>query len=847
VRAAPLGETVTLLLTDIEGSTRLARDLGERWVEVLGRHHRILEAAISENGGSVEGTDGDAFFAIFPSAAEGIAAASAAQRRLYEERWPDQPVRVRMGLHTGEVRRAVTGYVGIEIHRAARIAASASGGQVLVSGAAHAAGASGHAAEDLGTHRLKDFPEPERLFHLVVDGRTADQFPPPRTLPVRPTNVPVIETALIGRQDELHSVAEQLADGVRLLTLVGPGGSGKTRLALAAAEQLLDAFPGGAWLVALADVFDRDEMLAVIAEKLSVAEVSGQTTLDAVVERLDANPTLLVLDNLEQLRHASGVIGELLGGAGASKVLATSQAPLRLPGESVVALQPLAPEEGRQLFIETARTRRELDVAASASTIDSICERLDGLPLAIELAASRTSVLSPEELLSRLAESFELLEVRGPAKPERGRSLRAAVNWTYELLSAQDRDLCADVALFATSFTVPDAEALAQCDVLEGLEELLEFSFLRRVDSGAGETRFEMAQTLRDFGRAQLEETGRLESVRRLHADWALGLVEGAVAQAASDPVAASGRLWRRLDDVYGALGWAIEGDPKLHLRLCATIPDALVWVPRGSELDRHLDAAIAAQPPHGGDLARALGALGLVRSARGDNRAAVGLLQRSAAMWRDLGDLPRAADALTAAAFPALGVAPETARSVTEEALSRARELDDQVRIDRCVAMLAQVDVATGHSDRAEPVVARALEEAQDHQTLVWLRHVWADCALVGGDARVAMARYAAALRGLPALEISPGVIVELQGLAMSLARAGHAEEALETDRIASAYAEHFNAHPRVAFWDALREQNIGLARNAAPGYVASHPLEDLGAARDWALSLADELGTSA
>jgi predicted ATPase len=834
-------------LTDIEGSTRLARELGERWVEVLGRHHRILEAAIAEHGGSIDGTEGDAFVAIFESAAAGIAAADAAQRRLHEESWPDQPVRVRMGLHTGDVRRAATGYVGIEIHRAARIAASASGGQVLLSHTAHAAAGDGHAAQDLGVHRLRDFPEGERLFHLVVDGRTADQFPPPRTLPVRPTNVPVLETALIGRDEELAAVTEQLADGVRLLTVVGPGGSGKTRLALAAAEELLDAFPGGAWLIGLADVFDREEMLSVIAEKLAVAESPGRSTLEAVVGRLETEPTLLVLDNLEQLRHASGVIGELLGAARASKVLATSQAPLRLPAEHVVSLRPLAPRDGRQLFVETARTRRELDVDASARAIDAICERLDGLPLAIELAASRTSILSPEELLSRLARSLELLEVRGPAKPERGRSLRAAINWTFELLSEQDRELCADLTLCVTSFTVADAEALAQRDVLASLEELLEFSFLRRVDTGSGETRFQMAQMLREFGHSQLEETERLEAAQRRHAEWALALAEEAAEQASSDPLAASDRVWSRLDDVYSALAWAIERDPSIHLRLCANIPDALVWAPRGSELDRHLTAAIAAEAPAGRDLARAVGALGAVKSARGDNPAAVELLRRSAAMWRELGDLARAVDALAAVVLPALDLDAETARSAAEEVVGYARELADQVRIDRCVAVLAQVDVATGHGDRAEPMVARALEEAQDLETLVWLRHVWADCALIGGDPREAAARYAAAIRGLPALDDSPAVGIELQGLAMSLARAGRAEAALEVDRIASAYAAHFNAHQHVAFWEALLEENIGLARDAAPGYVASRPLEDLGAARDWALSVADELGATA
>jgi predicted ATPase/class 3 adenylate cyclase len=837
------GGTATLLFTDIEGSTRLARELGDRWADTVGRHHAILRKAIESNGGSVDGTEGDAFFALFDSARSGVAAAIDAQRQLGIERWPGSPVKVRMGLHTGEVRHVQTGFVGIDIHRAARVAASAHGGQVLLTQTTVDLAGGDIRTEDLGLHRLKDFPDPERLFHLVIDDRTSEQFPPPKTLRVRPTNVPTLEAPIVGRRSELKELHDRLADGTRVLTLTGPGGAGKTRLALAAAEELLEVFPGGTWLVPLSDVDDADRILAVIADKLRIPEGAGQTMLDVLAERLQAQSTLLVLDNLEHIRDASAVIRELLAVASPLKVLITSQAPLRIAGEHVLPLAPLPAVDGRKLFVQVAsERRRDLDPDASAAAIDAICKHLDGLPLAIELAAARTVALSPEELLERLIGSLELLRAREPDRPERHRSLRATLEWSFALLSPEARELCAALSLFATAFVLSDAEAVGEGDVLEGIEQLLDFSFLRRVAAGPGETRFTMAQTLRAFAHQTLAETGRLDSAQRQFANWAVAFAEASAAAFGSDPVGVSDRVLGRLDDMHVALAWAREQDPELHLRLTGSLSDALMWLPPGSDLDTELTIAVGRAHPPGPNLARAVTALGVIRFSYGDGAGAVAHLQRAADLWRQLDDRPRTIDALISLTYPAVDVDPSSARAYGEEALALAHELGDRSMIEHSTTALAQVEVATGHADRAEPLIAD-IADPQSIEVAMGLRHLWADCALIRGDSREAATRYAAAIRALPGLDENPSVIVELQGLAMSLAAAGRAEQALEVDRIATAYGEHFHRLRDPPWWAALLEQKLGPARASVPSYIADHPLDDLAAARDWALGLADEL----
>ncbi len=503
----------------------------------------------------------------------------------------------------------------------------------------------------------------------------------------------------------------------------------------------------------------------------------------------------------------------------------------RCPGTTAESCSWRSPPNGAEVSTPSVRHR--------PST--SICDRLDGLPLAIELAAARTVALSPEELLDRLVGSMELLRVREPDRPERLRSLRATLDWSFSLLAPEDRELCADLTLFATPFTLSDAEAIGQGDVLESLEQLLDFSFLRRVDAGGGETRFTMAQTVREFARDRLVQAGRLDAAEHRHALWALALAEDGASRAAREPVAAFERVLARLDDVYVALAWARTQDPELHLQLSGAISDALIWVPPGSELEAELTIAVSRNPPPSAALGRALTALGVLKQLSGDSVEALSLLQRAASLWEELADIPRTIDALTSVVYPAIDVDPSTARSSAEQAMALAHELGDRAIIDQSIAALAQVAVATGDVARAEPLIAEVLEGTQDLNAAIGLRHLWADCALIGGDPLEAAARYGAAIRSLPAVDQSPSVTAELEGLAMSLARAGRAEDALEVDRIAEAHGEHYHRGRRSPWWEDLREQNLGLSRAAAPSYTPVQPVDDLAAAREWALALAD------
>ena len=440
---------VTMLFTDIEGSTRLARAAGPAWPGAIAIHHEIVSGAVADAGGHLDASEGDALFAYFVDPGSAVAAAAAAQAALRAAEWPGAvgELRVRMGVHTGLVARSATGYGGLEVHLAARIAAAGHGGQVVVSAATRALLAADVELADTGEHRLKDFPAPERLWLLRHDERDPGDFPPLRTEPVRPTNLPADARRLVGREGELEALWDMLTGRERLVTILGFGGTGKTRLALAAAEGLLSAFEGGVWLVALAGVREPDALLPAIAEALGVdADERGQ----AVVRRLRARPTLLVLDNFEQIVEAAATVAGLLDEVPGCRALVTSQLPLRIGHEQVLRLAPLGTPAAVKLFAERAQLAApDVDLAGEQDTVTAICDRLDGMPLAVELAAARVAALSPSELLARLDQSLALL-ARGPRDlAERHRSLRAALEWTHELLEPAERTLLARLAAFA--------------------------------------------------------------------------------------------------------------------------------------------------------------------------------------------------------------------------------------------------------------------------------------------------------------------------------------------------------------------------------------------------------------
>ncbi|HEV2917810.1 MAG TPA: adenylate/guanylate cyclase domain-containing protein, partial [Actinomycetota bacterium] len=541
--------TVTFLFTDVEGSTRLLQTLGDGYAAVHDEHAAIIRRAVAGGGGVEVSTHGDAFFVAFASPAGAVRAAVAAQRGLAAHDWsPGPAVRVRIGVHTGEGTLGGDDYVGIDVHRAARIADAAHGGQVIVSDATrglveHALPA-GVSLRDLGPHRLRGIADPERLHQLVVEGLRAD-FPPPRTLDARPNNLPPQLTSFVGREEEIAEV-ERLLDRTRLLTLTGPGGSGKSRLALRVAAELLTRFQDGSFFVDLSPVTDPDLVPAAVAKALGVPEAAGRPVLEEVKEHLRHRELLQVVDNFEQVAEAGQVIEELLVAAPRLRTMVTSRVVLSLPGEQEYEVPPLHVPDAARLprdpadlgAVEAVRLFCERALAASprfalteqnAPVVAEICARLDGLPLAIELAATRTKVLTPAEILSRLERRLSVLTSSSRSLPERQRTLRAAIAWSYDLLDPVERRLFARLSVFTGGWTFESVEAVCDpealgVDALDGLTSLVDKSLVRRVESPGRPRRFAMLETIREFGREQLEACGDLTPVLRRHAEHFLDL-----------------------------------------------------------------------------------------------------------------------------------------------------------------------------------------------------------------------------------------------------------------------------------------------------------------------------------
>jgi class 3 adenylate cyclase len=435
--------TVTFLFTDIEGSTRMLQELGARYNGVQEEHASIVRGAIEGSGGVVARVEGDSFFAAFRNPVQALDAAVTAQRGLAEHQWSQGiPIRVRMGLHTGEGLPGGGDYVGIDVNRAARIAAAGHGGQVLLSGAT--LGLVQHSlpeetsSRDLGEHRLNDISHPEHLYDLVIDGLPAD-FPPLRTLEVRPNNLPAQLSSFVGREKELSEVAQLLARA-RLLTVTGPGGAGKSRLALQVAAETLAQYEDGAYFVDLSQVTDPALVAPALARALGVPETGDRPILDGLKDHIAEKHLLLLVDNFEQVTEAGPVVEELLTASPKLTVLVTSRVALGLRGEQQYPVPPLDPPDPEQLpdlptlcRFEAVRlfTERAVEVTPrfrvtedNARAVAEITARLDGLPLAIELAATRTKVLTPEEMAARLDERLAILTSTARSVPERQRTLR---------------------------------------------------------------------------------------------------------------------------------------------------------------------------------------------------------------------------------------------------------------------------------------------------------------------------------------------------------------------------------------------------------------------------------------
>jgi predicted ATPase len=639
-------------------------------VIAIGARRRITPpscvARYAQSSGVEIRTEGDSFFVVFPSAAEALRAAVTVQRELAApERPRGVPLRVRMGLHTGEGVLGGDDYLGIDVNKAARIAAAAQGGQVLISSATRALVeqtlADGVTLRDLGEHRLKDLLRPERLSDLVIDGIPSD-FPPPRTLEV-PTNLPAELTSFVGREPELQALSELLGR-VRLVTLTGPGGAGKTRLALRAAAELRDRFPDGVFLVELTAIDDPSLVPAAIAAVLGVQQegLFPRPVMDILRSNLRDRNLLLVLDNFEHVLDAASVVADLLASASGLRVLATSRSVLHVSGENALPVPPLSltgragaagderfsGSEAAGLFAERAAAvdpSFELTEDNEAAVTD-VCARLDGLPLAIELAASRISVLSPEAMLERFERSLPLLPEGPRDLPARHRTLHSAIAWSYDLLAERLRPLFRDLSCFSGGWTVETAEAVchddADVDVLDGLSSLVDCSLVR-TRAEDGRVRFDMLTTIREFGVERLEAEGDAPSVKRRHAERFLALAEeGEPHLRELEQGGWLDRLDVEHDNLRSALRWAADHDEgEIGMRLVSAL--WRFWQLRGHLIEgrRWADEILSLPSAEGrtAGRAKALGAAGSLAYWQFDPPAVRVAYSESLEIWEEIGD----------------------------------------------------------------------------------------------------------------------------------------------------------------------------------------------------------------
>jgi predicted ATPase/class 3 adenylate cyclase len=698
VRRLPSG-TVTFLFTDIEGSTLLLRELGGRYADVLAEHNRVLREVFSRHGGLEVGSQGDSFFVAFLDAGSAVAAARDVQAGL-----AGGPVRVRIGIHTGEAVVTEEGYVGIDVHRAARIMSAGHGGQVLLSESTRQLLGGNGELLDLGEHRLKDLGAPHRLFQL------GDRdFPPLRTL--YRTNLPIQSTPLVGRQRELAEAGE-LVRSSRLVTLTGPGGSGKTRLGLQLAADAGEQFPDGVFWVPLQAVRD-----AAFVERAIRTSVGAD---DGLLEYVANKRLLVLLDNFEQVVDAAPTVSSLVAGTPHAKVLVTSREPLHVESERRYPVEPLREADAELLFVE--RASAVAPTFRPTPTVGEICRRLDGLPLAIELAAARLALLDPQELLARLDRRLPLLA--GPSRdaPARQRTLRSAIEWSHELLESNEQQLFRRLAVFAGSFSLGAAETVCDAE-LDILESLVEKSLVRRWGSG----RLGMLDTIREYALERLDESPDAENVRRRHAEYFLTVAESA--NLSSDRLPSEGQRHdiaiAEQDNIRAALAWALEsGSLTLGLQLAIAIEN--FWVTHDpEEATRWLSALLdhpdaGAVPPN--VRAPALRVYGAAMYISGQAERATTLWEQSLALFEQLGDVLGRAVLLHR-----LGVS-----ALQRGELERARELaeaSDELYLQAGVAwgrsltsgLLGAIARDEGDEKRAFDLMAEGAAVAHEFGILWW------------------------------------------------------------------------------------------------------------------------------
>jgi predicted ATPase/class 3 adenylate cyclase len=764
MRALPSG-TVTMLFTDIEGSTRMLDRLGPRFLEALDTHRRVLREAWHAHGGVEMGTEGDSFFVVFTTAGSALRAAVQGQRELDAQSWPGgDALKVRMGMLTGTPHVHDDDYWGMDVHRAARVAASAHGGQVVLSATTAELVRDdlpeGVALDDLGLHHLKDLPAPEHIYQLDIDGLET-QFPPLKTAGSTAT-LPHPVTVLLGRDSEIAELSTQVrTPGARVLTVTGPGGAGKTRLALAVAERMVPHFPDGVFFVSLAPVTSAEVMWTTVAEAVDApaSERSPQRFLRWLAEQR----VLLVLDNLEQVRGATEVVDLMVEASPGTVVLATSRRPLGLIAEQRHLVEPLAlPEDDSldaarrspavQLFVARARAvnpRFRLDVHTVADVV-AICRRLDGLPLAIEICASRARVLGPHALLTRLDAALEAaldIATTSTQMPERQRTMRNTVAWSYALLTPGQQWVLRHLGVFAAGATL---EALAAVtgqrsgneqsprrdevraptpdDLLEVVADLSDASLVVVSESTDGEPRVALLETVRAFATEQLAALGGLDTARAAHAAYYADLAHRLSALRVSRHMTAIGVVEGELENFRAALGWAAggagdetggsgQGDVATALRLCSGL--SWIWVMGGyvAEGRRWYEriVALAGDRPSA-ELAGCLAGLASLMLAQGEAQHALELSTRALDMAGQVGSPEGTAFALGVRGTSQLMLGDlQAAKDSLEETVAAYGHVSDPMRLARALGNLGGIVENLGDLARAEELMHASMRILED------------------------------------------------------------------------------------------------------------------------------------
>ncbi|MFZ5871231.1 MAG: adenylate/guanylate cyclase domain-containing protein [Actinomycetota bacterium] len=847
--ALPTG-TVTFWMSDIEGSTRLLADLGDRYADVLAAHHDLVRGAVAAHEGVEVSTEGDSFFCVFCRPGDAVAAAVDVQRALAAQSWPHgDRLRVRVGVHVGAGVVASTGYVGLDVHRTARVSAAGHGGQVLLTAPTRAL-VEGQLPEGvstlfLGPHRLKDLDAPELLYQLVVDGLEA-RFPPLRSLEAPAYDLPTARSAFVGRSRELADL-QRLVGEHHLVTLTGPGGVGKTRLALRLAAHVSGSYPGGVVFVPLAGVRDAalvpDEVARALA--LPVGRYTGPDGVRRLGDQLAGRRLLLVLDNLEQLLAGASHVGALLDAAPGATVVATSRAPLRLRDEQEYPVEPLAVPRTTRLsvdellehdaarqFLDRARAVRPgLELSAcDVEPVVRILSAVDGLPLAVELAAARVRSLSLPEIADRLGRRLAFLRGGPRDLPQRQQTIRDTLRWSYDLLDPPARYLLEVLAVFPGGVTLGALDAVATVrlpadDVLEAVEQLVDQSMLHRsVDRS---DRYRTLSVVRELAAELLEASGQAEPVRRRHAEWLTGLVERTAPLLTADLQAEGLEALRaEHDNLREGLQWAVTADPGMAARMACGL--WRYWQMRGhlAEGRAVLEQLLTQLPERTAARGRVLSALGGIaywqhdRSATraayaeavdvytelddahslagalydlvfpvgqaGDVDEADQLAQRSGALYAELGDEDGVARSVWARGTIAVNAGrDEDAETLLTEAVRRFRQLNDVYYLGWGLRMLGLTRLRQGRAAAAREVLdesMRMFAPAGDTSAVVLHLADFASLAALEGDVPRAL-RLAGAQRALQratGTHLADWTINRVPALADLLARTGPAEEAL-------------------------------------------------------------------